>query len=58
MPRGVVARGAKPKKGVFSRLLKTLFKGYKWQLIVVAICMIVTSLASSSSSSNVLPFDM
>ena len=27
MPRGVVARGAKPKKGVFSRLLKTLFKG-------------------------------
>ena len=50
MPRGVVARGAKPKKGVFSRLLKTLFKGYKWQLIVVAICMIVTSLASSSSS--------
>ncbi len=35
---------------VLGRLLKILFTDYKWQLIVVAVCLVLGALASSSSS--------
>lgn len=44
-----VAKGS-IKKGTFSRLIKTLFKYYKWQTIVVLICIIVNSFGSLVAS--------
>ena len=38
------------KKGVLSRLLKMLFSEYRTQMILVAVCIIVTSLASTVAS--------
>ena len=38
------------KKGVIGRLFKMLFKDYKPQLFLVAVCIIITSIASTSAS--------
>ena len=40
--RGGAQRGA-IKKGTFSRLMKYVFKYYKWQLLLVAVCLIVSA---------------
>ena len=50
-PRGNHARGPKPKiqKGTLKRLLKVLFKGYKWQLSFVLLCIIVSSITTAST---------
>ncbi|MBO5889535.1 MAG: ABC transporter ATP-binding protein [Clostridia bacterium] len=50
-PRGNYARGPKPKiqKGTLKRLLKVLFKGYKWQLSFVLLCIIVSSITTAST---------
>ena len=44
--------GKKPpiKKGTFSRLIKMLFKEYKWMLIVVMFCVLFSTIASTSAS--------
>ena len=46
------SKGGRPKmqKGVISRILKMLFADYRPQLIVVAVCIVLTSIASSVSS--------
>ena len=44
VPKGAI------KKGTLSRLLKTVFKYYKWQLIVVVICILFSSVGSLVSS--------
>ncbi|MBE6632247.1 MAG: ABC transporter ATP-binding protein [Ruminococcaceae bacterium] len=41
---------AKDIKGAISRLFKTLFKYYKKQLIIVGVCIIATSLATTCAS--------
>ncbi len=38
------------KKGVLGRILKMLFKEYKWQMIVVIFCIIVVAMASTIAS--------
>ena len=35
------------KKGVLGRILKMLFKAYKWQMVVVTLCIVVVSMAST-----------
>ena len=35
------------KKGVLPRILKMLFKNYKWQMMIVTLCIVVVSLAST-----------
>lgn len=44
--------GEKPqvKKGTMKRLLKMLFSEYKWQMMLVVLCLIVSAIASSLSS--------
>lgn len=50
MPRpGFKGPRAKVKKTTLPRLLKQLFKTYKWQLIVVGICLLISSVAGSAS---------
>ena len=44
VPKGAI------KKGTFGRLLKMLFKHYKWRMIIVFICIILNSLGSLVSS--------
>ncbi len=44
VPKGAI------KKGTFSRLLKMVFKYYKWQLCIVLVCIVVNSLGSLVSS--------
>ena len=44
VPKGAI------KKGTLSRLLKTVWKYYKWQLIVVFACIILNSFGSLVSS--------
>ena len=44
VPKGMI------KKGTAGRLLKTAFKYYKWQLIVVAVCILISSTGSLISS--------
>ena len=48
-PKGF--RGPKPeiKKETFPRLLKMLFKEFKWQLLVVIVCVLLASVAGSST---------
>ena len=50
--RGPGMMGAKPEiqKGVFSRLMKMLFKDYGGQLVIVAICIVLSTIGSTSSS--------
>ena len=44
VPKGMI------KKGTLGRLLKTAFKYYKWQLIVVLVCILISSSGSLISS--------
>ncbi len=44
VPKGAI------KKGTFTRLMKMLFKYYKWQMIVVFLCLIFSSLGSLVST--------
>ena len=48
-PKGF--RGPRPEinKETFPRLIKMLFKNYKWQFIAVAFCVLVSALAGSST---------
>ncbi len=51
-PRGRhIPRGAKPKiqKGTLPRLLKLLLKNYKWQLLLVMLCIVVASVTTAST---------
>lgn len=41
---------SKAKKGTLKRLLKLLFSEYKWSLIIVFICIIISTAASTASS--------
>jgi len=38
------------KKGVIGRILKMLFKSYKWQMITVTVCIVLVSFASTIAS--------
>ncbi len=44
VPKGAI------KKGTLSRLLKTIFKYYKWQILIVLICILISSVGSLVSS--------
>ena len=47
----------KAKKGTFGRLMKYVFDGHRWQLIVVAICILLsaaTSIAASASTQMII----
>ena len=44
VPKGIV------KKGTFGRLLKTLFKYYKWRVIAIFACIAISSIGSLVSS--------
>ena len=44
VPKGMI------KKGTFGRLLKTLFKYYKWRLILVFACIVISSVGGLVSS--------
>ena len=44
VPKGVI------KKGTLGRVLKTVFKYYKWQLIVVFACILISSVGGLVSS--------
>lgn len=44
------AKGGSAKKGTMGRLLKMLFKDFKWQLIVVIICIALSCVAANLSS--------
>ena len=35
------------KKGVMARILKMLFKNYKWQMLAVTVCIVIVSAAST-----------
>ncbi len=56
MPKGPMRGRGMPvpkgsiKKGTFGRLIKTLFKYYKWQMIAVLFCILFTSVGSLVSS--------
>ena len=50
-------RPPRAKKGTFGRLIKYVFDGHKWQLIVVAICILLsacTSIAASASTQMII----
>lgn len=40
----------KVKKGTMKRLLKMLFSEYKWQMLIIALCLIVSAIGGSLSS--------
>lgn len=44
-------KGPKPKvsKSTLPRLLKQLFKNYKWQLVIVAICLVLSAVGTSAA---------
>ncbi len=44
VPKGTI------KKGTFSRLIKTMFKYYKWRMLAVLFCILFTSVGSLVSS--------
>ena len=48
---GTMKKPQKAKKGTFGRLVKILFKEFKWQLILVMICIVITSFGNLASSS-------
>ena len=47
---GAAVNKSEIKKGTFSRLMQTLFKDYGWQLVVVAVCIVLSTIGSTSSS--------
>lgn len=48
MPKN--ASHARAKKGTLGRLIKMLFKNYKWQLLLALICIIFTAVSNFTSS--------
>ncbi len=48
--RGMPVPKGSIKKGTFSRLIKTLFKYYKWQTLVVLVCLFLNAFGSLVSS--------
>ena len=59
MEKGPGGRPPMPraKKGTFGRLIKYIFDGHRWQLIVVAICILLsacTSIAASASTQMII----
>ncbi len=56
MPKGPMRGRGMPvpkgsiKKGTFSRLIKTVFKHYKWRLIAVLVCILFSSVGSLVST--------
>ena len=56
MPKGPMRRRGMPvpkgaiKKGTFGRLLKMLFKYYKWRVILIFVCIAISSIGSLVSS--------
>ncbi len=56
MPKGPMRRRGMPvpkgaiKKGTFGRLLKMLFKYYKWRVILIFVCIAISSVGSLVSS--------
>lgn len=50
MPRGGF-KGPRPKvsKATLSRLMKQLFKNYTWQLVIVAVCVLISAVGSSAA---------
>ncbi len=56
MPKGPMRGRGMPvpkgsiKKGTFKRLLKTVFKYYKWRMLAVLVCILVSSVGSLVSS--------
>ena len=44
VPKGAI------KKGTFSRLIKMVFKHYKWQLLIVVVCIFINSASNIVSS--------
>ena len=59
MGKGPAGRPPMPKakKGTFGRLIKYIFDGHRWQLIVVAICILLsaaTSIAASASTQMII----
>ena len=49
MPRNMSSHG-KAKKGTMPRLLKMLFKEFKWQLVIALVCIIFASISNFTSS--------
>lgn len=59
MGKGPAGRPPMPmaKKGTFGRLIKYIFDGHRWQLVVVAICILLsaaTSIAASASTQMII----
>ena len=56
MPKGPMRGRGMPvpkgsiKKGTFGRLIKTIFKYYRWRLIVVLVCILLSSVGSLVST--------
>ena len=50
MRRGMGGHKIKVPKGTFKRLIKYVFKKYKWQLIIVMICLILSGAAGTVAS--------
>lgn len=50
MPRGGF-KGPRPKvsKATLPRLMKQLFKNYTWQLVIVAVCVLISAVGSSAA---------
>ena len=50
MPRGGF-KGSRPKvsKATLPRLMKQLFKNYTWQLVIVAVCVLISAVGSSAA---------
>ena len=44
VPKGAI------KKGTFPRLIKTVFKYYKWQLMIALVCIVINSMGNLISS--------
>ncbi|MGN1061825.1 MAG: ABC transporter transmembrane domain-containing protein, partial [Candidatus Scatosoma sp.] len=41
--RGMAMQKGAIKKGTFARLIKYVFKYYKWQLVLVAVCLLISA---------------
>lgn len=50
MKRGMTPPKGAVKKGTFPRLIKYIFKYYKWQLLLVAVCLILSACGGLVSS--------
>lgn len=50
MPKGGIPKINREDKGILKRLISYIFKDYKWQYIIVFICILLSSVASVASS--------